>query len=74
MNDYYRMAEMIGMQNYVFQDPMAGPQLNILWQNAVSDLYIFDHQRVDISFGSILERFIPQSKVDHSWDLKFCQM
>ena len=60
------MVEIIGIRNYAFHDPMPGHQLNILWQNAVSDLYIFDHQRVNISLGSILERFIPQSKVDHS--------
>ena len=69
------MVEIIGIRNYAFHDPMPGHQLNILWQNAISDLYIFDHQRVNISLGSILERFIPQSNVDHSqWDLKLCQM
>ena len=64
-NGRSRMVEIIGIRNYAFHDPMPGHQLNILWQNAVSDLYIFDHQRVNISLGSILERFIPQSKVDH---------
>ena len=49
-------------------------QLNILWQNAISGLYIFDHPRVNISLGSILERFMPQSKVDHSeiWSFVKC--
>ena len=47
-------------------DPMPGHQLNILLQDAVSDLYIFDHQRVNITLGSILESFIPQSKVDNA--------
>ena len=65
-NDHSRMVEIIGIRNYAFHEPMPGHQLNILWQNAVSDLHIFDHQRVDISLGLIPERFIPQSKVDHS--------
>ena len=73
-NDHPRMVEIIGIRNHAFHDPMSGHQLNILWQNAVSDLYIFDHQRVNISLGSILERFIPQSKVDHSdiWSFVKC--
>ena len=73
-NDHSRMVEIIGIRNYAFHEPMPGHQLNILWQNAVSDLHIFDDQRVDISLGSILERFIPQSKVDHSeiWSLVKC--
>ena len=74
-NDHSRMVEIIGILNYAFHEPMPGHQLNILWQNAVSDLHIFDHQRVDISLGSILERFIPQSwKVHHSeiWSLVKC--
>ena len=65
-NDRSRMVESNGIRNYAFHDPMSGHQLNILCQNAVSDLYIFDPQRVNISLGSILGRFIPQSKVDHS--------
>ena len=67
------MVEIIGIRNYA-HDPMPDHQLNILWQNAVSDLYIFDHQQVNISLGSILERFIPQSKVDHSeiWSFVKC--
>ena len=64
-NDHSRMVESNDIRNCAFHDPMSGHQLNILWQNAVSDLYIFDHQRVNISLSSILERFIPQSKVDH---------
>ena len=74
MNDHSRMIEIIGIRNYAFHDPMPGRQLIILWQNAVSDLYISDHQWVDISLGSILERFIPQSKVDHSkiWSFVKC--
>ena len=66
MNDHSRMVEIIGFQNYAFHDPMPGHQLNTLWQNTVSDLYVFDHHRVNISLGSILERFIPQWKVGHS--------
>ena len=74
-NDHSRMVEIIGTQNYAFHDSMPGHQLNILWQNAVSDLYIFDHQRVNISLGLILERFIPQSKVNHSeiWSFVKCR-
>ena len=34
------------------------PPLNISWQNVVSDLYIFDHQGVDISLGSMLGQII----------------
>ena len=73
-NDHFCMVEIIGIQNYAFHDPMPGHQLNILWQNGVSDLYIFDHQWVNISFSSILERLMPQSKVDHSeiWSFVKC--
>ena len=61
------MVEIIGIRDYAFHDPMPGHQLNIFFlENTVSDLYIFDHQRVNISLGLILERFIPRSKVDHS--------
>ena len=60
-NDHSRMVEIIVIRNYALLDPMSGHQLNILWQNGVSDLYIFDHQRVNMFLGSILERFIPQS-------------
>ena len=66
LTNHSSMVEIISIRNYAFHDPMPDDQLNILWQIAVSDLYIFDHQRVNISLGSILERFIPQSKVDHS--------
>ena len=57
-----------------FHEPILGHQLNILGQNAISDLYIFDHKRVDISLGSMLERFTRQSKVDHSeiWSFVKC--
>ena len=74
-NDHPRMVESIGTRNYAFHNPMSGHQLNILWQNAVSDLYKFDHQRVNISLGSILERFITQSKVDNSdiWSFVKCR-
>ena len=72
-NDHSRMVEIIGIQNYAFTQCL-GHQLNILWQNAISDLYIFDHPRVNIFLGSILECFIPQSKVDHSeiWSFVKC--
>ena len=52
-NYHSRMVEIIGIRNYAFHDPMPGHQINILWQNAVSVLYIFDHQWVNISLGSI---------------------
>ena len=73
-NDHSRMVEIISIRNYAFHDPMPGHQLNILWQNAISVLYIFDHQRVNISLGSILERFIPTIKGGSLWYLKLCQM
>ena len=73
-HDHSRMVEIIGIRNYALHDTKPGHQLNVLWQNVVSDLYMFDHQRVNISLGSILERFIPQSKVDHSeiWSFVKC--
>ena len=61
-NDHSRMVEIIGIRNYAFHDPIPGHQLNIVWQNAVSDLHIFDHQWVNIPLGSILERFIPDQR------------
>ena len=43
-NNPSRMVEITGIQNNAFQ-------------NAASNLYIFDHQRVSISLASMLERF-----------------
>ena len=57
--------------NDAFHEPILGHQLNILWQYAVSDLYIFGYQWVNISLGSILERFAWRSKVDNSEILIF---
>ena len=51
-----RVIEIIGIQNDAIHEPEPGHQL-FLWQNAVSYLYILDYQRVNISLGSILERF-----------------
>ena len=68
------MVVIIGIQNYAFHEPIPGHQLNILWQNAVSDLYIFHHQRVNISLWSMLECLTRQSKVDNSeiWSFLKC--
>ena len=70
------MIEIISIRNYAFHDPMQDHQLNILWQNAVSDLYIFDHQRVNISLGSIaaIAAFHTTIKGGLLWDLKLCQL
>ena len=45
-----------------------------VWQNVASNLYIFDHQRVNISLGSMLERFHTMIKGGSLWDLKLCEM
>ena len=37
-NDHSCMVEIIGIWNYAFHEPIPGHQVNILWQNAVSDL------------------------------------
>ena len=57
MNDHSRMVELIGIRNSAFHEPIADHKLNILWQNAISDLYIFDYERVNTALGSMLERF-----------------
>ena len=73
-NDPSHTSEIIGIRNDAIHKPIPGHQLNILWQNAVSDLYIFDHQWVNISLGSMLERFTGWSNVDHSeiWSFVKC--
>ena len=48
-----RVVEIIGIRNDAIHEPIPGHQL-VLWQNAVSYLYILDYQRVNISLGSIL--------------------
>ena len=73
-NKPFRVAEIIGMQNDAIHEPIPGHQLNFLWQNAVSDVYIFDHQRAHISLGSMLVRFYTTIKVGSLWDLKLCEM
>ena len=64
----------IDIRNYAFHEPIADHQLNILWQNLVSDLYIVDHQRVNISLGAMLESWTQRSNVDHSeiWSFVKC--
>ena len=69
-----RVVEIIGMRNDANHEPIPGHQLNFLWQNAVSDLYRFDHQRVNISLGSMLGRFHTTIKGGSMWDLKLCEM
>ena len=69
----------IKTSQYIFwinpiHEPIPGHQLFLLWQNAVSNLYIFDHQRVDISLDSMLEPSTRRSKVDHCeiWSFVKC--
>ena len=64
-NDPSHMVESIGIQNDAFHEPIPGHRLTILWQNAVSDPYTFDHQWVNNSLGSMLEHLTRRSKVDH---------
>ena len=40
-NDPSRTSGIIGISNDAIHEPIAGHQLNILWQNTFSDLYIF---------------------------------
>ena len=68
------VVEIIGFRNDAIHEPLPGHQLNFLWQNVVSDLYIFDHQRVNISLGSMLERFHTTINGGSLWDLKLCEM
>ena len=66
-----RVVEIIGIRKDAIYEPIPGHQLFFcVWQNAVSNLYIFDHQRVNISLGSMLERF----QVDHCdiWSFVKC--
>ena len=75
MNDPSRTSEIIGIRNDAIHEPIPGHQINILWQNAFSDLYIFDHWWVDISLGSMLKCFTRRSKaVDHCeiWSFVKC--
>ena len=68
------VVEINGFRNDAIHEPLPGHQLNLLWQNAVSGLYIFDHQRVNISLGSMLERFHTTIKGGSLWVLKLCEM
>ena len=68
-NNPSRTVEIIGIRNDSFHEPII-----FLWQNAVSDLYIFGHQRVSISLGSMLERFYTTIKRGPLLDLKLCEM
>ena len=67
------LVEIIVFWNDAIHEPLPGHQL-FLWQNAVSDLYIFDHQRINISLGSMLEHFHTTIKGRSLWDLKLCEM
>ena len=50
-----RVVEIIGIRNDAIHEPIPGHQFFLcVWQNAVSDLYIFDQQRVNISLGSMM--------------------
>ena len=69
-----RVVEIIGIRNDAIHEPIHGHLLIFLWQNAVSDLYIFDHPRVNISLGSMLERFHTAIKGGSLWDLKLCEL
>ena len=62
-NDHSHMVEIIGIRNHAFHESIPGHKLNILWQNAVSDLYIFGHQWVNISSGLMLEHLTWPSKM-----------
>ena len=64
-NEPSRTSKIIGIRNGAIHEQIPGHQLNILWQNVFSDLYIFDHQRVNISLVSMLECFTRRSKVDY---------
>ena len=67
-NDPSRMVEIIGIRNDAFHELVPGHLPSILWQYAVSDLYIFDHQRDNISSGSMLLgafHTARRPKVDH---------
>ena len=68
-----RVVEILGIRNDAIHEPIPGHQL-FLWQNAVSDLYMFDHQWVNISLGSMLERFHTTIKGGSLWDLKLFEM
>ena len=73
-NNLSHRVEIIDIRNDVFHEPIPGHKLNILWQNAFSDLCTFDHQWVNISLGSMLEHLTRPSKVDHSdiWGFVKC--
>ena len=49
-----RKVGIIDIKNDAFHEPIPGHQLNILWQNANSDLYILDHQGFNICLGCML--------------------
>ena len=70
-HDPSRMVEIIGIWNNAFHEPIPDNQLNILWQNAISHFYIFNHQQVNFSLGWMLERFTRWSRIDHSESCSF---
>ena len=68
-NDHSRMVKIIGIQNYAFHGAM--PRSSTKYFVAKYD---FRPVHIWPSTSSILERFIPQSKVDHSeiWSCVKC--
>ena len=75
-NDHSCMVEIIGIRNYAFHDPMPGHQLNInvLWRNAVSAMYIIIWPSVSWYFlGLDSGAFHTAIKGGSLWDLKFCK-
>ena len=70
-----RAVEISGIRKDAIHEPIPSHQLFLcVWQNAVTILYIFDHQRVNISLGSMLERFHTMIKGESLWDQKLCEM
>ena len=68
------MVEFIGIWNDAFHEHHTCPPNHFLWQKAVSDLHIFEHQQINISLGSMLEHFHTMIKGGSFWDLKFYDM
>ena len=71
-----RMVEIINIRNGAFHKPILGNKLNILWENVVSDLYIFEHQKKTfMSVVSVLWHFTQRSKVNHFefWSFAKCK-
>ena len=70
-----RTVEIIGIRNDAFHEPIPSHQQNILWENVVSHLYIFEHQQVNIYVLVIdAAAFHTTIKDESLWDLKLCEM